>query len=1140
MKVNMVDNSGQTPLMCACRDSGRLNNIKTLIKQGADIHQIDNDGWTALHYAARYAKSEIIEYLLSLGVKVNMVDNSGQTPLMCACSGDDRLDNIKTLIKQGADIHQIEINGWTALHYAARYAKSDIIEYLLSLGMKVNMVDNSGQTPLMCACRDGDRLDNIKTLIKQGADIHQIEINGWTALYYAARYAKSDIIEYLLSLGVKVNMVDNSGQTPLMCACSGDDRLDNIKTLIKQGADIHQIEINGWTALHYAARYAKSEIIEYLLSLGMKVNMVDNSRQTPLMCACRDGDRLDNIKTLIKQGADIHQINSIGLTALHYAARYAKSDIIEYLLSLGVKVNMVDNSGQTPLMCACSSDDRLDNIKTLIKQGADIHQIEINGWTALHYAARYAKSEIIEYLLSLGMKVNMVDNSGQTPLMCACRDGDRLDNIKTLIKQGADIHQINSIGLTALHYAARYAKSDIIEYLLSLEVKVNMVDNSGQTPLMCACRDGDRLDNIKTLIKQGADIHQINSIGLTALHYAARYAKSEIIEYLLSLGMKVNMVDNSGQTPLMCACRDGDRLDNIKTLIKQGADIHQIEINGWTALHYAARYAKSEIIEYLLSLGVKVNMVDNSRQTPLMCACRDGDRLDNIKTLIKQSADIHQINSIGLTALHYAARYAKSEIIEYLLSLGVKVNMVDNSGQTPLMCACRDGDRLDNIKTLIKQGADIHQINNDGWTALHYAARYAKSDIIEYLLSLGVKVNMVDNSGQTPLMCACRDGDRLDNIKTLIKQGADIHQIDVNGWTALHYAARCAKSEIIEYLLSLGIKEKMTTYDEHHTSLITADSHNDRNTFTALCRHKDNLQQNLFHAGAMNSHSAALLFILNYFTVTEGTSFNEPNNNYDKNSCRDCSSKNYCSNYIPFSQVETFACNNMLETVVYSEKFDIPGLDSLDEFDMSPLMIACERNNFKNAELLIRYGANVNLKSSNGFTAFHFAAKYGSLQLLQYLLINGGSLHAVDTFNGNLVSWACEGNKLEVVKFLDAKGVSLHIISTEGWNLLHIAVVCANIEVIEYLLENNVSPKHLDNNGRNPLSLAYETNREDAIKFFLRNENYLIPYNIGLIGTVLINTASEGTNDNGRLFSANIHSKIYDENKRNIGSTLNR
>ena len=167
----------------------------------------------------------------------------------------------------------------------------------------------------------------------------------------------------------------------------------------------------------------------------------------------------------------------------------------------------------------------------------------------------------------------------------------------------------------------------------------------------------------------------------------------------------------------------------------------------------------------------------------------------------------------------------------------------------------------------------------------------------------------------------------------------------------------------------------------------------------------------------------------------------------------------------------------------------------------------------------------MNLKSSNGFTAFHFAAKYGSVQLLQYLLINGGNLHAVDTFNGNLVSWACEGNKLDVVKFLDTKGVSLHIISTQGWNLLHIAVVCANIEMIEYLLENNVLPKHLDNNGRNPLSLAYETYREDAIKLFLRNENYLIPYNIGLIGTVLINTASVGANDNGLSFSTNIRKK---------------
>ena len=91
--------------------------------------------------------------------------------------------------------------------------------------------------------------------------------------------------------------------------------------------------------------------------------------------------------------------------------------------------------------------------------------------------------------------------------------------------------------------------------------------------------------------------------------------------------MTVNMTDKSGRTPLMCACYKGGRLDNIKRLLELGADIQQLDIVGWSALHFKQQGDSSpEIIEYLLSLGMTVNMTDKSGQTPLMCACYKGGR----------------------------------------------------------------------------------------------------------------------------------------------------------------------------------------------------------------------------------------------------------------------------------------------------------------------------------------------------------------------------------------------------------------------------------------------------------------------------------------------------------------------------------
>ena len=98
------------------------------------------------------------------------------------------------------------------------------------------------------------------------------------------------------------------------------------------------------------------------------------------------------------------------------------------------------------------------------------------------------------------------------------------------------------------------------------------------------------------------------------------------------------------------------------------------------------------------------------------------------------------------------------------------------------MFACFDGGRLDNMKTLIQYGADINARCINGVTLLHFASRYSKQEIVEFLLkSNQISVNTTNNDQSTPLMFACIDGGHLDNMKTLIQYGADINARDING-----------------------------------------------------------------------------------------------------------------------------------------------------------------------------------------------------------------------------------------------------------------------------------------------------------------------------------------------------------------------
>ena len=485
------------------------------------------------------------------------------------------------------------------------------------------------------------------------------------------------------------------------------------------------------------------------------------------MCACLEDGRFENVKTLVLHGAEIHRVDKDGKSALHFAATFLSPKVVMYLLSVGMSVNMTDNSDQTPLMCACLEGGRFENVKTLVIHDAEIHSVEKDGKSALHFTATFSSSKVVMYLLSLGMSVNMTHKSGLTPMMCTCLEGGRFGNVKTLILQCAESHKVDKDGKSALHFAATFSSPEVVMYLLSVGMSVNMTDKSGLTPLMCACLEGGRIENIKALVIHDAKIHRVDKDGKSALHFAAKFSSSEVVMYLLSLGMSVNMTDNSSRSPLMCACLEGGRFENVKTLIEYGADITRSDTDGKSALHFAASYLSSEAIEYLLSLGMTVNTIDKSDRTQLLFACLRGGHLDNLRMLCGHSIDIKQQKcNVGWSALHFAAKYSSPDVLKYLLSLGSPVNLTTERGQTPLMFVCLEGGRSDNIKTLIEYGGtNIHQLYNNGESALHVATTDSNPKIIDYLLSLGMIINMTTKHGRTPLMCACLKGCRLDNIK---------------------------------------------------------------------------------------------------------------------------------------------------------------------------------------------------------------------------------------------------------------------------------------------------------------------------------------------------------------------------------------
>ncbi len=102
--------------------------------------------------------------------------------------------------------------------------------------------------------------------------------------------------------------------------------------------------------------------------------------------------------------------------------------------------------------------------------------------------------------------------------------------------------------------------------------------------------------------------------------------------------------------------------------------------------------------------------------------------------------------------------YSNLEIIKLLLAAGADVNLQDNEGKTALMYAAELGLLL-SVDFFLTNGADPDLQDNNGRTALMYAIRrYENIDTVRLLLVARANVNLQDNEGKTALWLARNKG----------------------------------------------------------------------------------------------------------------------------------------------------------------------------------------------------------------------------------------------------------------------------------------------------------------------------------------------------------------------------------------------
>ncbi|WP_265035361.1 MULTISPECIES: ankyrin repeat domain-containing protein [unclassified Wolbachia] len=557
-----------------------------------------------------------------------------------------------------------------------------------------------------------DNTDEVENLVRKIAD--NIDIKNkheLTSLYIATQEGRLDVVKFLFDKGsVSVEDKDIHGYSPLHWAAQ-EGKLNIAEFLVDKGANIEYRSKDGSTPADLAKQKGYTYIVNFL-----KQAQLDKK----LLIAAESGD-LDEVKDLVKQGADLGAKNNNGIMFLHYASLSGQVDAVKYCTENGINLEAKDNSGKTPLHYA-SVKGQVGVVEYFIKNGANLEAKDMFDMTPLHYASWNGHADVVEYLIKEGANLETKDSNGRTPLHYASLGGYS-EVVEYLVRNEASLEAQDKSGKTPLDLANREDYTDIVKFLRQAQL---------DRELLIAVKNND-LDKVKGLIENGASLEAKDENSKTSLHYFAYEGNLNIFEFLANKGANIEAKDLYGWTPL-CYAVYKNNSDILKFLLDKGADIEAKDINDETPLHIAVKDNNNpEVIRLLLDNGARIEAKNKDGWTPLHYAAYK-DNLDACKLLLERNADVEAKNTYDETPLHVAAENSnKSKVtVELLLDTGANINAKNKDGWVPLHYAAYK-DNLDTCKLLLERGASIEAKTNDDRTPLDIANYMKHSDVVEYL-----------------------------------------------------------------------------------------------------------------------------------------------------------------------------------------------------------------------------------------------------------------------------------------------------------------------------------------------------------------------------------------------------------------------
>ncbi|WAR23175.1 ANK3-like protein [Mya arenaria] len=961
--------------------------------------------------------------------------DNGMTPLMIAAK-ENKLVIVERLLELGVNVNDRAKDGRTALHYAAAYAKDDIVKVLLNKKADTTITGGpKDELALHQACaRTSGAVPVVQLLVRAPGKDQRLVTDklGAAALFLAAEVGNLAVCRELLASNPEQQLAmkrKDNGDTALHVACRRRD-MELARLIVESGANVDLKNNDGQSPLHISAFEGDEAMLKYLLLNRASPYLADKLERSPVHLAAERGHTHIVDMLLDKYKSSLAARTKDGNTLMHIASTFGHPDTALAFLKKGVPLYMPNKSGALCLHAAAMKG-HTSVVKALLIKGTPVDSRTKDRYTALHLAVEFCKPQCVQLLLGYGAQVEAKGGKSQeTCLHIAARTKEGEKCAEMLLKSGADVNATQEAGETPLHVAVRHCHLEVARAVLQY-VRTN-----------------------KSKIDAYMLVNQPNYEGETAVHYAAGLSK-------------------------LVAHDEFEDTDIMKLLLEYNGDTNtHTKMTYETPLHYAARSGNDDVmLEMVKHIGPKsiqnaVNRQAKNGWSPLLVASEQG-HLEVVKILLNYHARVDVFDEAhGKAALHLAAENGHDKVADILLWRKAYVNAKSKSGITPLHLAAQNG-----YNTLVRLLIETHKASIDALslakkTPLHMAAQYGKLDVCATLLKLNADANAVDEHVQTPLHLAA-ENDHSDVVKLFLKHRPElVTMANTDGMTIAHIAAAKGSAGVLKELMKFNKSVVTTARNKTHESSalhLAAEGGYREDGNTAL------------HLAAKEGHiqiMEALAGKLSFRTTSRKTGLT--------------------AMHVAASYGQMDFIREMLITVPATIRSEPPGSgntgikDLSAEHGLAPLHLASKFGHEGLVRLLLNCpGVQAEaVTHQQGSSSLHLAAQSGHVHVVSLLQSKSTNLmHLKDKRGRTGIMLAAASGHIDMVTLLVGQGADINAVDKNGWTSLHFAAKAGYLNVVKYLVESGASTKYETKDGKIPICFAAQFNHFHVLSYLMQKNH---------------------------------------------------